>query len=123
MCSQRKTGLSSDTSSNTEEEEKDEDEDEDNDGEDQDDGDEEDDVDQEDEQEESRRKVSHGFYLVEGKMDHRMEDFIVAEKRVCDGNELGLYAIFDGHSGRKVAQYLQQHLFDNILSEVCVYVV
>ncbi|KAF8031952.1 hypothetical protein BT93_D0997 [Corymbia citriodora subsp. variegata] len=46
-----------------------------------------------------------------------MEDFIVAEKREHDGNELGLYAIFDGHSGRKVARYLQHHLFDNILSE------
>lgn len=28
------------------------------------------------------------------------------------------YAIFDGHSGRKVAEYLQSNLFDRILSEV-----
>ncbi|KAL3741285.1 hypothetical protein ACJRO7_016855 [Eucalyptus globulus] len=96
-----------------EEEEDDEDEEEDDD----DDGDEEDEAEEEDEQEESRRKVTHGFGLVEGKMAHGMEDFIVAEKREHDGDELGLYAIFDGHSGCKVAEYLQHHLFDNILSE------
>ncbi|XP_030552396.1 probable protein phosphatase 2C 28 [Rhodamnia argentea] len=62
--------------------------------------------------------VTHGFNLVEGKVDHSMEDFIVAEKREHDGIELGLYAIFDGHSGCKVAEYLQHHLFDNILSEL-----
>ncbi|KAI6703260.1 hypothetical protein NL676_012396 [Syzygium grande] len=97
-------------SNNNREEEDDKDEDED-------DGDEEDEVDKENEQEESRSKVTHGFDLVEGKMDHGMEDFIVAEKRERNGNELGLYAIFDGHSGGKVAEYLQHHLFDNILSE------
>lgn len=86
------------------------------------DEDEEDEVDKENEQEESRSKVTHGFDLVEGKMDHGMEDFIVAEKREHNGNELGRYAIFDGLSGPKVAEYLQHRLFDNILSEVCVYV-
>ncbi|KAI6703323.1 hypothetical protein NL676_012459 [Syzygium grande] len=54
---------------------------EDEDDEEEDDGDEEDEVDKEDEQEESRRKVTHGFDLVKGMMDHGMEDFIVAEKR------------------------------------------
>ncbi|CAI0545595.1 unnamed protein product [Linum tenue] len=47
-----------------------------------------------------------------------MEDYVVAENRKVDGYELGLYAIFDGHSGRNVAKYLQAHLFDNILNEV-----
>ncbi|KAH7545539.1 hypothetical protein FEM48_Zijuj01G0104400 [Ziziphus jujuba var. spinosa] len=63
------------------------------------------------------RHVTHGFHLVRGKMDHGMEDYIVAENRKVNGHELGLYAIFDGHSGRDVAEYLQNHLFDNILSE------
>nr|XP_016462522.1 PREDICTED: probable protein phosphatase 2C 28 isoform X3 [Nicotiana tabacum] len=64
-----------------------------------------------------QRRVSYGFHLVEGKMKHGMEDYLVAENRKMDGHNLGLYAIFDGHSGREVAEYLQSHLFDNILSE------
>ncbi|RVW80124.1 putative protein phosphatase 2C 28 [Vitis vinifera] len=46
-----------------------------------------------------------------------MEDYIVAENRQINGNELGLYAIFDGHSGKQVAEYLHSHLFDNILQK------
>ncbi|XP_048320728.2 probable protein phosphatase 2C 58 isoform X2 [Ziziphus jujuba] len=71
----------------------------------------------EDDNELVSRHVTHGFHLVRGKMDHGMEDYIVAENRKVNGHELGLYAIFDGHSGRDVAEYLQNHLFDNILSE------
>ncbi|XP_038689808.1 probable protein phosphatase 2C 58 isoform X2 [Tripterygium wilfordii] len=79
---------------------------------------EEDDEDKEGENEELLNlRVSHGFYLVEGKMGHKMEDYIVAENREINGHELGLYAIFDGHSGRKVVEYLQSNLFDNILAE------
>nr|XP_048333972.1 probable protein phosphatase 2C 58 isoform X1 [Ziziphus jujuba var. spinosa] len=73
--------------------------------------------DAEDDKELVSRHVTHGFHLVQGKMDHGMEDYIVAENRKVNGHELGLYAIFDGHSGRDVAEYLQSHLFDNILSE------
>lgn len=51
-------------------------------------------------------------------MDHGMEDYFVAKKRQVDGYELGLYAIFDGHSGADVAKHLRRHLFDNILNEV-----
>ncbi|XP_021818156.1 probable protein phosphatase 2C 28 [Prunus avium] len=50
-------------------------------------------------------------------MDYGMEDYIVAENRKVNGYDLGLYAIFDGHSGREVAEYWQSHLFDNILNE------
>ncbi|PKI56533.1 hypothetical protein CRG98_023059 [Punica granatum] len=50
-------------------------------------------------------------------MAHGMEDFIVAENQIVNGDNLGLYAIFDGHSSRKVEEYSQGHLFDNILSE------
>lgn len=38
-------------------------------------------------------------------------------KKVHD-SELGLFAIFDGHLGHDVADYLQCHLFENILNEV-----
>ncbi|OMO83238.1 phosphatase 2C (PP2C)-like protein [Corchorus capsularis] len=61
--------------------------------------------------------VSHGYHLVKGEMGHGMEDYIVAETRKSNGHELRLYAIFDGHSGRNVAKYLQRHLFDNILNQ------
>jgi serine/threonine protein phosphatase PrpC len=64
-----------------------------------------------------RRKVTYGFHLVEGRMPHGMEDRHVAEFReLDDGNEVGLFAVFDGHSG--VATYLREHIFDNILNEV-----
>lgn len=51
-------------------------------------------------------------------MGHGMEDYIVADTKTVKGHKLGLYAIFDGHSGRNVADYLQNHLFYNILSQV-----
>lgn len=62
--------------------------------------------------------ISHLFHLVQGKMNHGMEDYIVVKNKKLHGFQLGLYAIFDGHSGCDVAQYLQSHLFDNILKEV-----
>ncbi|OEL38868.1 putative protein phosphatase 2C 39 [Dichanthelium oligosanthes] len=65
-----------------------------------------------------RRKVTYGFHLVEGRMPHGMEDRHVAEFReLDDGNEVGLFAVFDGHSGADVATYLREHIFDNILNE------
>ncbi|CAN6205523.1 unnamed protein product [Urochloa humidicola] len=65
-----------------------------------------------------RRKVTYGFHLAEGRMPHGMEDRHVAEFRQLDGgNEVGLFAVFDGHSGADVATYLREHLFDNILNE------
>lgn len=67
---------------------------------------------------ENSRHVSHGCHMVRGKMEHGMEDYVVAKKQVVNGKEIGLYAIFDGHSGRNVAEYLQNHLFDSILSQV-----
>ncbi|CAN0911590.1 Probable protein phosphatase 2C 28 [Linum grandiflorum] len=46
-----------------------------------------------------------------------MEDYLAAENRQVNGHQLGLYAIFDGHSGKDVAKYLRSHLFDNILNQ------
>lgn len=47
-----------------------------------------------------------------------MEDYLVAEFKKIDHHELGLFAIFDGHMGHGIADYLHAHLFDNILKEV-----
>jgi len=47
-----------------------------------------------------------------------MEDYHVAKIAKCGGQELGLFAIYDGHLGDSVPAYLQKHLFSNILKEV-----
>ncbi|XP_058735659.1 probable protein phosphatase 2C 28 [Vicia villosa] len=65
----------------------------------------------------STRCFSHGYHLMEGEMNHGMEDYVFAQHRKLNGYDLGLYAIFDGHAGRDVAKYLQNHLFENILNE------
>lgn len=63
------------------------------------------------------KHVTHGFHLVKGKSNHPMEDCLVSEYKKVDDKELGLFAIFDGHMGHNVANYLQSHLFNNILKE------
>ncbi|XP_074287974.1 putative protein phosphatase 2C 58 [Silene latifolia] len=73
--------------------------------------------DENEEEEHPKWRVSHGSHMVRGKLDHGMEDCLVAKRRRMNGNELGLYAIFDGHAGRDVAQYLQHHLFHNMLHQ------
>jgi len=65
----------------------------------------------------SGKHIKHGYHLVKGRSTHPMEDYLVAEFRHVGDSELGLYAIFDGHLGHNVADYLQSHLFDNILKE------
>lgn len=47
-----------------------------------------------------------------------MEDFHVAKFVQLQGHELGLFAIYDGHLGDSVPNYLQKNLFSNILKEV-----
>ncbi|KAK8675975.1 hypothetical protein V6N13_034033 [Hibiscus sabdariffa] len=54
-------------------------------------------------------RVTHGYDLV--------EDYVVVESRRIKGHDIGLYAIFDGHSGPDVAKYLPTHLFDKILDQ------
>ena len=46
-----------------------------------------------------------------------MEDYVVAQFTQRANNESGLFAIFDGHAGHNVPNYLRSHLFDNILQE------
>ncbi|KAL5715431.1 protein-serine/threonine phosphatase [Ranunculus cassubicifolius] len=65
----------------------------------------------------STKNVVHGFHLVEGKSAHAMEDYVVARFKQVDANELGLFAIFDGHLSHEIPDYLCSHLFENILNE------
>ncbi|QCD87271.1 protein phosphatase [Vigna unguiculata] len=64
-----------------------------------------------------KKHITHGFHLVKGRSGHAMEDYVVAQFKQVDNNELGLFAIFDGHSGQSVPDYLKSHLFDIILKE------
>lgn len=62
--------------------------------------------------------ITHGYHLVEGKSHHTMEDYVVSEFKQVGDNELGLFAIFDGHLSHVIPDYLKSNLFDNILKEV-----
>lgn len=62
-------------------------------------------------------QIKYGFSLVKGKANHPMEDYHVAKFVNIEEHELGLFAIYDGHSGDGVSSYLQKHLFANILKE------
>ncbi|XP_057959843.1 probable protein phosphatase 2C 39 isoform X4 [Malania oleifera] len=63
------------------------------------------------------KHITHGFHLVKGRSRHAMEDYVFAQFKQVDDNELGLFAIFDGHLSHDVPDYLRSHLFDNILKE------
>ncbi|KAI3936959.1 hypothetical protein MKX01_015174 [Papaver californicum] len=65
----------------------------------------------------SGKQITHGFHLIKGKSNHAMEDYVFAQFKQVQDKELGLFAIFDGHLGHDVPDYLQSHLFDNILNE------
>ncbi|KAF2592812.1 hypothetical protein F2Q70_00045642 [Brassica cretica] len=62
-------------------------------------------------------EIKFGYSLMKGKAKHPLEDYHVAKLINVEGNELGLFAIFDGHKGDQVAAYLQKHLFSNILKD------
>ncbi|KAM0943764.1 putative protein-serine/threonine phosphatase [Dioscorea sansibarensis] len=63
------------------------------------------------------KHITHGYHLVKGKSNHPMEDYVVSQFKKVGDQELGLFAIFDGHLGHDVPDYLQAHLFENILKE------
>ncbi|PIA36578.1 hypothetical protein AQUCO_03300046v1 [Aquilegia coerulea] len=65
----------------------------------------------------AKKNITHGFHLVKGKSHHAMEDYMVARFKQVDENELGLFAIFDGHLSSDIPDYLCAHLFENILNE------
>lgn len=64
------------------------------------------------------KNITHGYHMVEGKSHHAMEDYVFAQFKQIDENELGLFAIFDGHLSHEIPEYLRSHLFNNILHEV-----
>ncbi|GLT97933.1 hypothetical protein SLE2022_154740 [Rubroshorea leprosula] len=61
--------------------------------------------------------AKYGFSLVKGKANHPMEDYHVAKFVQLQGQELGLFAIYDGHLGDSVPAYLQKNLFNNIIKD------
>lgn len=63
-------------------------------------------------------RITYGFSLLKGTADHPIEDYHVAKFVRMRDQELGLFAVFDGHLGDTVASYLQKHLFTNIIKEV-----
>lgn len=63
------------------------------------------------------KHITHGYHTVVGKGRHAMEDYLFAQFKQVGDNELGLFAIFDGHLGHEIPDYLRSHLFENILNE------
>lgn len=63
------------------------------------------------------KHITHGYHLVKGKSYHDMEDYVFAQFKQVGDNELGLFAIFDGHLSHEIPDYLRSHLFDTILNE------
>ncbi|KAK4342074.1 hypothetical protein RND71_037890 [Anisodus tanguticus] len=63
------------------------------------------------------KHITHGYHMVEGKSHHTMEDNVFAQFKQVDDNELGLFAIFDGHLSHEIPDYLRSHIFNNILNE------
>eukprot|EP00850_Spirogloea_muscicola_P002628 SM000010S04266 [mRNA] locus=s10:590112:592498:+ [translate_table: standard] len=45
-----------------------------------------------------------------------MEDFHDAQIRPIGGQLVGLFGVFDGHGGSRAAEYVQKHLFDNLVN-------
>lgn len=64
-----------------------------------------------------RSSVTFGYARVKGLRDHPIEDYHVARMQSFNGEEIGLFAVYDGHAGTEVASYLEQELFDKILAD------
>jgi len=44
-----------------------------------------------------------------------MEDFFDVKLTEIDGQAVSLFGVFDGHGGSRAAEYLKEHLFENLL--------
>ncbi|KAJ0963015.1 hypothetical protein J5N97_028137 [Dioscorea zingiberensis] len=58
-------------------------------------------------------KLSYGFSSFRGKRAS-MEDFFDVKTTIIDGKPVSLFGIFDGHGGSRAAEYLKEHLFENL---------
>ncbi|KAI4330933.1 hypothetical protein MLD38_029169 [Melastoma candidum] len=58
--------------------------------------------------------LSWGYSSFRGKR-MTMEDFYDMKTSVTSGKTVGMFGIFDGHGGSRAAEYLKEHLFDNLM--------
>jgi protein phosphatase 1L len=59
-------------------------------------------------------KFSYGYASSPGKRAS-MEDFYETKIDCVDGQIVGLFGVFDGHGGAKVAEYVKENLFSHLL--------
>ncbi|KDP22154.1 hypothetical protein JCGZ_25985 [Jatropha curcas] len=59
-------------------------------------------------------KFSCGYSSFRGKRA-TMEDFFDIKNTKIDGQTVCMFGIFDGHGGSRAAEYLKEHLFDNLM--------
>ncbi|XP_072971584.1 probable protein phosphatase 2C 52 isoform X2 [Typha angustifolia] len=60
------------------------------------------------------RSLSCGYSSFRGKRAS-MEDFYDVKSSKIDGENISLFGIFDGHGGSRAAEYLKEHLFENLI--------
>ncbi|XP_006654852.2 probable protein phosphatase 2C 52 [Oryza brachyantha] len=58
--------------------------------------------------------LSCGYSSFRGKRAS-MEDFYDIKSCKIDDNQISLFGIFDGHGGSRAAEYLKEHLFENLM--------
>uniref|UniRef100_A0A1J3JNI3 protein-serine/threonine phosphatase n=1 Tax=Noccaea caerulescens TaxID=107243 RepID=A0A1J3JNI3_NOCCA len=58
--------------------------------------------------------LSCGYCSFRGKRS-TMEDFYDVKASKIDGKTVCMFGIFDGHGGSRAAEYLKEHLFDNLM--------
>ncbi|KAG0493862.1 hypothetical protein HPP92_004856 [Vanilla planifolia] len=59
-------------------------------------------------------RLSCGYSSFRGKRA-TMEDFYDIKNSKVDGETVHLFGVFDGHGGSRAAEYLKEHLFENLL--------
>ncbi|KAG0615121.1 hypothetical protein M758_5G016100 [Ceratodon purpureus] len=63
-------------------------------------------------------QLEWGYCLLQGLEGRDMEDLHVAQVRTINDQEVAFFGVFDSHKGDAAARYLQEHLFDAIVSEL-----
>lgn len=59
-------------------------------------------------------KLSYGYSSFRGRRPS-MEDFYDIKTSTIDGETVYLFGVFDGHGGSRAAEYLKEHLFENLM--------